>query len=726
MSEDKSKFSDSTSIPPLSPVRPSSPVIESNVMRDSREKEGGGQKDRNAPPVAPQIMEKIFELDNVSIMDPYHWLRDINNPKVSKYLKDENAYASNAMKHTQHLQDTLYEEFVRRTQGDDQSPLLQVDDWFYYNRSEKEKQYLIHCRKFESPDAEEQIILDENEEAKGEDFFQLGPFEVSPNHTMLAYGIDTDGDEKFRIFCKDLTTGTMLDEDIWDAGWTLRWAADNVTFLYTKADKVTGRPYKVYCHTLKENSPDGSDDLELYHEPDERFVLKVNLTNNKKYFTLLIDGQVTKEVLYCSTATPKAGFQTILGRQQGVQYTASNHGNWWYIKTNEGGAYNFKVIKAAVSDPKNRELWEEVLPHREDVFIELIEVFRHHFVVWEWEGGVQKIRIQDLSDGEVHYINFTEPLYGVWPGEVEDQDDTLATRYFNTNRLRFSYSSFVQPTIIYDYDMDNCQKKKLKEEYIAGYSKSEYLQKRIWATAKDGAQIPISLVYKISLKNHEGGNPLLLTGYGAYGALSFPKFSVERLSLLDRGFIFAFAHVRGSAVLGWKWYEQGKLLNKINTFTDFIAAAEHLIAEGYTTPSQLAIYGRSAGGLLVTAVTNMRPDLFRVVLADVPFVDVIGAMIDPKVPWTVYEWEEWGNPREKEYFHYMLKYSPYHNIKRQNYPHILVTAGLNDSRVSYWEPAKYVAKLRGNTDCERHLPHAHKSSNNHQSTFPRRIYLFVD
>lgn len=647
---------------------------------------------RLQPPVAKATPHMVYECDGVKVYDDYYWFRERSNPKVLKYLEEENAYAEAMMEDTSDLQDSLYEEFMKRSTGVEKVLYQQVDDFYYYTRQEEDKNYPIHCRRFESTDNEEQVVLDENEVAEGEDFFSLGCFEISNDHNWLMYGVDSSGNEKFTLRFKNLSSGSHLDDELYDASWTARWAADNRTVLYTRVDD-TGRSYGLYRHAMGEHANDGSDDELIVHEKDEMFFLRLTVSNSRRYFLLNIDGQVTKEVRYLSTATPKGEFQTIAARQHGVMYHVSHHGSYFYILTNCDGAHNFKVMKAHVDDPANKENWEEVLPHREAVLIERVDLFRHHFVAWEWEGGLQHVRVQDLSDGEVHYIQFSDSLYAVWPGEKPDMEDTLQPLYFNSNTFVFSYSSFVQPTIVYEYDMDNHRKRKKKEMVVNGYLKEEYHQRRIWATAPDGSQVPISLVYKLSLKN-PAGNPLLLSGYGAYGGHKLPFFTAERLSLLDRGIVFALAHPRGDATCGMQWYEQGKFLNKKNTFDDFIACARFLIDEGYTTADRLAIYGRSAGGLLMGAALLQAPELFKAVVAEVPFLDVIGSMTDPTIPWTAFEWEEWGDPRDPKFFHYMLGYSPYANLRPAAYPHVLITTGLNDPRVCYWEPAKFTAKLR--------------------------------
>lgn len=648
------------------------------------------------PPVAKSRPTKTgISLHGYEHVDEYAWLRDRENPEVMNYLEQENGYAVYALQHTTELQNKLYNEFVDRTAtGDIRTAYTQVDDFFYYSRMDEEQQYFVHYRKFDSLENEEQVVLDENIMAEGEEFFSLGIMEISPDHSLVAFTVDTEGNERFSIKFRNLNSQTDLEDEIYPVGWTVRWAADNKTVLYTQVDEI-GRAYKLFRHTIGENKPDGSDDEQIYFEPDPAFYIAISTTNNRKYFLLNVLGQVTTEMYYLPTNQPTGEFQLIIKRERGVLYYVTHHANYFYFLTNEGGAYNFKVVTAPISDPTNKELWEEVIPHREDVVIDKIIVFRHHFVSWQRENGIQKVLVQDLSDLETHYIQFPESLYSIWPGEVEDTDDTLTSQYFNSNLLRFSYSSFTQPTIIYDYDMDNRRKKKIHEERMAGFVKGEYHHKRIFVEAEDGAQIPVILVYKTSLRALQGGNPLILTGYGAYGTHNTPTWDPTLFPLLDIGFIYAIAQIRGDSTMGRQWYFDGKFLKKKNTFTDFIACAEHLVNQGYTTPEKLAIWGRSAGGLLVTAVANMRPDLFKVVVADVPFVDVIGSMSDGTIPWTAFEWEEWGDPRSsKEYFDYMQSYCPYSNIESKPYPHMLITTGLNDTRVAYWEPAKYVARMR--------------------------------
>eukprot|EP01116_Phalansterium_solitarium_P005696 TRINITY_DN1756_c0_g2_i5.p1 TRINITY_DN1756_c0_g2~~TRINITY_DN1756_c0_g2_i5.p1 ORF type:complete len:646 (+),score=188.79 TRINITY_DN1756_c0_g2_i5:109-2046(+) len=448
------------------------------------------------PPLLQPIREKYHEVDGVKVFDDYFWLREKENPKVLRHLEDENAFAEWSMKHTKDLQNELYDEFVARTPGDSNSCYRQEDDFFYYSRTEVEQQYTIHCRRFEGLDNEEQIILDENKEAEGEDYFKLGGCEVSPSHDLLAYGVDTEGNERFSLRIRDISSSSRwLDDEIYPCGWTIRWAADNRTIFYTRIDEH-GRSDTLWKHVLGENAPDGSDDEMLYSEPDERFILKINTTSNKKYLLLQIEGQVTREVRYLPTNQPSGEFKIIAPRQYGVQYEVSSHGAYFYIKTNADGAHNFKVVKVPVDALDDPDAYVEVLPHRDDVFIDRIDLFRHHFVAWEWENGVQKIRVQDLSDEEVHYVRLPEPPYAIWPGEIRDTEDFLMNQYFNTNTFRFTFSSFLQPNIVYDYDMDNKRKRKQMDNIVAGFIKENYHQKRIFATAPDGAMIPIILVYK--------------------------------------------------------------------------------------------------------------------------------------------------------------------------------------------------------------------------------------
>jgi len=648
-------------------------------------KTGGRMEDREPgkmPKMTPPAAEKIARLDTLHgevRADDYFWLRERENPKVIEYLKAENEYTDAMMKHTEAFQEKLYQEILSRIKETDLSVPERLDDYYYYSRTEEGKQYRIYCRKRESLEAEEEIILDVNELAEGHKFMRLGVFEVSPNHKLLAFSTDTAGGERYTIHVKDLTTGELLEDEISNSYYSLEWANDNETFFYNTLDEAH-RPYMLHRHRL---GADPKEDALVYHEEDEAFFLGVSKTKSKEFLILNMGSAVTSEVWYADANDPTDDFKVIHPRQHEMEYSVSHHGDRFFIVTNDE-AVNFKLMEAPVDDP-SKDNWKEVIPHRDSVKVDYADVFRNHLVVYEREKGLRRIRVEHLSKGQVHYVEFPEPVYTFWAGRNRD---------FTTNELRFTYTSLVTPRSVYDYHMDEMTR-ELKKEYevLGGYDKTLYQSERVFAQASDGTDVPISLVYKKGMVR-DGSSPMLLYGYGSYGASIDPSFDSNRLSLLDRGFIYAIAHVRGGGEMGRQWYEDGKMDRKRNTFTDFIACAEHLVAEGYTSTDRLAIRGGSAGGLLMGTVTNMRPDLFKVVVAKVPFVDVVNTMLDASIPLTVIEWEEWGNPNLKDNYEYIRSYSPYDNVQRTDYPNMLVTTGLNDPRVAYWEPAKWVAKLR--------------------------------
>ncbi|OYD13931.1 oligopeptidase B [candidate division WOR-3 bacterium JGI_Cruoil_03_44_89] len=628
-------------------------------------------------PIA-EVVPKVDTLFGDIRTDNYFWLRDRSNPKAIKYLEDENRYTETVMKHTEKLQEHLYKELLSRIKETDLSVPEKLDNYYYYSRTEKGKQYPIYCRKKGNLDAEEEVLLDENALAVGHKYFDIGVFRVSPNHRLVAYSVDTTGSERFTLYIKNLSTGELFKDEIPNTGYSVRWANDNRTIFYTVLDK-TKRPYELYRHTLGTNP---QEDILVYREKDEAFFLSISKTKSKEYLIMNLGSNTTSEVRYLKADSPTEDFRIIHPRQHEMKYYVAHHGNKFFILTNDN-AKNFKLIEVSVTDP-SRENWKEVIPHRDSVKIEGVEVFKNHLVLYERENGLKKIRIVDLRNNESHYVEFPEPIYTILPGRNRD---------FNTNLLRFNYASLVTPVSVFDYDM-NKRTRELKKQYeVPGYDPSLYQSERIFARAPDGTMIPISLVYKKEVVK-DGSNPLFLYGYGAYGSSVDPCFYSNRLSLLDRGFVCAIAHIRGGGEMGRYWYDEGKLLNKKNTFTDFIACAEHLIAEKYTSSDKLIIGSGSAGGLLVGAVTNMRPDLFKAVIADVPFVDVLNTMLDPSLPLTVAEYEEWGNPNDKEYYDYIKSYSPYDNVEPKDYPNMLIITGLNDTRVSYWEAAKLTAKLR--------------------------------
>lgn len=630
------------------------------------------------PPTA-KIEPKTTIIHSDTLIDNYAWLREKSNPEVIQYLEDENDYTEAIMKPTRRFQKKLYKEMLARIKETDESVPVKIDSFYYYNRTVKGNQYPIYCRKKGSLDANEEILLDQNRLASGQKYCSIGEFKVSPDHSLLAFAVDFNGSEKHMLVFKDLINGKMLPDTILDVSYGLEWANDNRTVFYTTLDTIL-RPDKLWRHQLGQ-SPE--NDVMVFHEPDEKFYLGIAKTRSHGYLILTLGSQITTEVHYLSADQPDGRFRLFYPRKTGIEYFIDHHSDKFYILTNEN-AINFRLLETPIARPEKHN-WQEKISHRPAVMLTGIDLFCDHLVVYERENGLEQIRVENLNTETTHYIDFPEPVYTIDGGNNPD---------FNTKNLRFRYTSLLTPNSVYDYDMES-QTRELKkqDEVLGGYDKTQYQSERIYAFAKDGVRIPISLVYKKGMIK-DGSNPLLFYGYGAYGIPSEARFSSIRLSLLDRGFIYAIAHVRGGGELGRQWYEDGKLLRKRNTFTDFIACAEMLIAEKYTSAEKLVINGGSAGGLLMGAVVNMRPELFEVVVAEVPFVDLINTMLDRSIPLTVIEWEEWGNPHLEKYYNYMKSYSPYDNVGPKAYPHMLITAGLNDPRVAYWEPAKWTAKLR--------------------------------
>ncbi len=621
-----------------------------------------------------------FQKHGRTFVDEYAWLQDKHDPEVIAYLEAENAYARAAMAHLVPLQDQLFQELRGRIQEDDSSAPERRGSYFYYWRMEAGRQYRLFCRKYATLDAAEEVLVDENMLAEGHAYCRLNTFAPSPDHTLLAYTVDTTGAWVFDLFVKDLRTGEVIDGPIPQVAWSVAWASDSRTLFYTVFDDAH-RAYKLFRHTVGD---DPTHDTLVFHEPDDAFSLGVHRTRSGAYLLLTLASHSASEVHYLPADQPAASFRLIEPRRPWLEYYVEHHGDRFLIRSNEN-AENFQLLEAPAAAP-DKANWRPLIPHRADTLIEDVEAFQDFLVVVERRGGLQQLRLSD-PDGvtNVRYVRFPEPVYtAVLQGNHE----------YNAGELRFEYSSLVTPKSTVDYAVATGAWTVRKQQIIpSGYDPTRYESQRLHATAPDGAQVPISLVYRKGLAL-DGSNPLLLDGYGSYGYSREPNFDAARLSLLDRGFVYAIAHVRGGSELGRAWYEQGRLMHKKNTFTDFIACAEHLIAQGYTSPDRLAITGRSAGGLLVTAVTNMRPDLFKAVAAIVPFTNVITAMLMPELPLTVVEWEQWGHPDEPQAFDYMLSYSPYENITAQAYPHILVKAGLNDLQVPYWDPAKWVARLR--------------------------------
>jgi oligopeptidase B len=630
------------------------------------------------PPLAPEIPHEITEAGHTR-NDPFFWLREKTNPDVLKYLQAENRYADAALKRTQKLQATIYHEMRRRIKEDDTSVPQKIGDYYYYSRTETGKQYAVHCRKKGSLDANEEVILDENELAKGQKYFRIGILSVSPDHQLLAYSTDTNGSETYILRIKSLETGELLPDEIRNSSYSFAWANDNKTFFYDQLDDAH-RPYKALKHILGTSV---NQDATVYEEKDARFFLEITKSRSEKFIFVSVESERASEVRFLDADHPGGVFTLIRPRENDLLYSVDHHSDRFFIVTNEN-AKNFKVVETPVASP-DKEHWKDFLSYDPQVQIDAVDAFENHLVISERRNGLQAIQVCDLKSGETHEINFDEPTY-----EVSLDRNPV----FNTGIVRIDYSSFITPNSVIDYDMVS-RRKELKKEapVLGGYKKSDYASERVFARADDGVEIPISLFYKKGFRK-DGTAPLLLTGYGAYGNSTDANFSSSTISLVDRGFVFAIAHIRGGGELGRTWYDDGKLLKKKNTFTDFVSCTQYLIDQQYAAPKRVAILGGSAGGLLMGAVMNMRPELFTTVIAAVPFVDVLNTMSDPSLPLTVTEYEEWGNPQDPKYFDYLASYSPYDNIEEKQYPNLLVTAGLTDPRVSYWEPAKWVAKQR--------------------------------
>ncbi|MBP7693888.1 MAG: S9 family peptidase [Anaerolineales bacterium] len=636
------------------------------------------------PPFAPRRPHRITQHGQTR-QDDYFWLRDRSAPEVLAYLEAENAHTDAALVATLPRQAALYREMRGRMVETDQTVPAQLGAYYYYQRLEAGQQYPIYCRKAGGLDAPETVLLDVNALAAGRAYCRLGVFEISPDQRWLAYSVDFAGDEAYTLRIKDLATGALLPEAIENTYYSLAWAADNATLFYTTLDPAL-RPEKIWRHTC--GTPAGHDTL-IHHETDPAFFASVRGTRSQRFILINLRSNRTDEWRYAPADQPEAPFTVFAPRQTGVEYRIDHHVDAagrerFFILTN-AGAQNFQLLETPVAAPAPAH-WREVIPPRADVLLDGFDVFRDQLVVYERAAGLQRIRLcAPDAAAEARYVAFPEPAYTFLPTDNLD---------YTAGALRFVYSSLVTPRTVVDYDWAAGVWTTRKADQIpSGYDPALYRTERITAAAPDGTAVPISLVYRADVQR-DGQAPGLLYGYGAYGASADVWFDAKRLSLLERGLVFAIAHVRGGEELGRAWYEDGKLLRKRNTFTDFIACAEHLTAQGYIHPDRLAITGTSAGGLLVGAAVTMRPELFRGVVARVPFVDVLNSMSDPSIPLTVIEWEEWGNPADPVCFEYMRSYSPYDNIQARAYPALLVTAGLNDPRVAYWEPAKFVAKLR--------------------------------
>ncbi|MFP4082660.1 MAG: S9 family peptidase [Candidatus Aminicenantes bacterium] len=631
------------------------------------------------PPAAKKI-KKELTIHGDTRIDYYYWLKERENPEVIEYLKAENEYLKAVMKHTEPLQKKLYNEIIGRIKQTDMSVPYKEQGYYYYTRYEEGGEYPVYCRKKGSMEAEEEILLNVNEMAKGHEFYHVVGLTVSSDNSLIAYGVDTMSRRKYTIYFKNLKTEEILPDKIPVTSGRAAWANDNKTVFYAVKDEQTLRPYKIMKHVL---GTEISKDEQVFKEADVTFNTFVYKSKSKKFIFMGSFHTLSSEFHYLDADNPEGEFKVILPREKDHLYQVDHFQDKFYIKTN-WKAENFRLMETPI-DKTAKENWKEIIPHREDVLLEQFEVFKDYLVVNERKNGLTNLRIIRWDDKSEHYLDFGEETYTAYIAHNPE---------FDTELLRYGYSSLTTPNSIFDYNMTSREKKLLKQEEVVGdFDSSNYHAQRLYAAAKDGIKVPISLVYRKGLKKN-GDNPCLLYGYGSYGASMDPYFSSPRLSLLDRGFVFAIAHIRGGQEMGRRWYEDGKLLKKKNTFTDFIACAEHLIAEKFTSPDKLFAMGGSAGGLLMGAVVNMRPDLFKGIIAAVPWVDVVTTMLDDSIPLTTAEFDEWGDPRKKEYYHYMLSYSPYDNVEAKSYPAMLVTTGLHDSQVQYWEPAKWVAKLR--------------------------------
>ena len=631
-----------------------------------------------APPIAPR-RPTVLQAHGDSRVDPYYWLREKDNPEVIAYLEAENAYTDLMMAPTAPLQEALYREIVGRVKETDTSVTTFYKGCWTYTRTVEGLDYEIYCRRFGSMEAPEEVLLDGNELAKGHEYFDLGYVERSPDENLMAYAVDFDGSERHELRFRNLTTGDDLDDVIRGVHYGSAWAADSKTFFYSMPDAAM-RPFQVWRHVL--GTPPALDVLVL-QEDDERFELGVELTKSERYLVFIATSQVTSECRFLGSDAPEGEPQLVEPRRPDIEYSIEDQEDRFLILTNDA-AHDFRLMAAPISSPE-RASWTEVVPERPGVRLNAIDVHVNHVVLGKRSDALQRLEVLDSGTGALHEVEQPDPAYTAFPGSSPD---------YNSPVMRFYYTSLTAPFSAIDYDMNTRERTLVKEQPVrGGYDRADYISERLSAMAPDGVSVPISIVYRRGLLR-DGSNSTLLNGYGAYELSSDPMFDPVRLSLLDRGFVFAIAHVRGGGEMGRGWYDDGKFLHKANTFTDFIACAERLVNLGFTSPDRLAIRGRSAGGLLIGAVINMRPDLFACAVAQVPFVDALTTMLDDKLPLTVNEFDEWGNPAELEFYEYIKAYSPYDNVQPAQYPALLVTAGLNDPRVSYWEPAKWVAKLR--------------------------------
>lgn len=644
---------------------------------------GEGFKPATAP--IAEKKEHIRTIHGDTVVDNYYWMYDFfgkgpDSTLVVNYLEAENAYVDSVMRGTVVLQNTLFAEMKSRIKEQDESLPVFRNGYYYYTRTEEGKQYYKYCRKKGSLDAEEEILLDVDKMAEGHAYYSIGGVAISDDNKIMAYGVDNVSRRQYTVYFKKLETGEVYKQTIPNTSGGVTWAADNKTVFYASKNPVTLLTEKIMRHTL---GTDSSQDVTVYEEKDKTNFIGVGRSKDKKYIFIQSMATMSSEMRYIEADKPTSSFTVFQPRMKDVLYFVTPLGDKFLIQTNKD-AKNFKIMECP-SDKTGVENWTEYIPHREDVLVEGIDVFKDFIVIEERKDGLVQLRVRKLSDGKEHYIDFGESAYTAY---------TSSNPEYDTDVVRYGYTSMTTPSSTYDYNMDTQEKKLMKQqEVVGGYNKDEYYTERLHATAKDGTKIPISIVYKKGIKK-DGTAPLLLYGYGSYGSSMDAGFSSSRLSLLNRGFVFAIAHIRGGQELGRQWYEDGKLLKKKNTFTDFIDCGEYLIAEKYTGKGHLYAQGGSAGGLLMGAVVNMRPELWNGIIAQVPFVDVVNTMLDENIPLTTNEYDEWGNPNNEEYYQYIKSYSPYENVEKKAYPNMLVTTGLHDSQVQYFEPAKWVAKLR--------------------------------
>jgi len=632
-------------------------------------------------PKAPKI-PKVLACHNDKRIDDYYWLNEKENPKVLKYLEEENAYFDFQTKHTKPFQKKLFDEMKARIKEDDESVPYKKNGYIYTTKFEKGKQYPLYYRQKDNPKASKELLLDVNKMAEGHDYYSLKALSVSPNNKYIAFGVDTVSRRQYTLYIKDLETGKILKEAIKNTTGNAIWANDNKTLFYCEKDTETLRSSRILRHTL---NTDSNQDVLVYEETDDTFNVYIGKSKSNKYLFIASASTLTSEYRYTEADMPLTEFKLFTKRQRGLEYSLAHYKDKFYINTNKDGATNFKIMSVSVNDSAVAK-WQDFMPHRSNVLLEDMSIFKDFYVLEERQDGLLKIRLKSWDNSFDYYLPFNEETYTVYVAYNPE---------YNTSVIRYVYQSLTTPSSVIDYDVFTHQKIVKKEQEVLGgtFDKNNYKSERIWATARDGKKVPVSLVYHKDTKLNDK-TPLLLYAYGSYGHTIDDTFSTVRLSLLDRGFVYATAHVRGSQYLGREWYEDGKLLNKKNTFFDFIDAAKYLIAKNYTSPQHLYAEGGSAGGLLMGAIVNYNPELFNGVIAAVPFVDVVTTMLDTSIPLTTGEFDEWGNPEEKEYYVYIKSYSPYDNVVAKDYPNLLVTTGLHDSQVQYFEPTKWVALLR--------------------------------